>query len=73
VETNFEIKWVSNHARKHNIKIKKGDTYTKINGHRSACLSFNGDGLDVSVIEMKQNNKQWMEVSKKNNVPRKTK
>jgi hypothetical protein len=49
VDTNIEIKWVSNHARKHTIKRKKGDIYTKINGHPSACLSFNGDGLDEIV------------------------
>ena len=58
MDTNFEIKWVFNHTRKHTIKIKQGDIYTKINGHPSACLSFNGDGFDAIVIEMKKNNKQ---------------
>jgi hypothetical protein len=58
VDTNFEIKWVFNHARKHTIKRKQGDIYTKINGHPSSCLSFNGDGFDAIVIEMKKNNKQ---------------
>ena len=58
MDTKFEIKWVCNHARKHTIKRKQGDIYKKINGHPSACLSFNGDGLDVIVVEMKQNNKQ---------------
>ena len=40
------------------IKRKQGDIYTKINGHPSACLSFNGDGFDAIVAEMKKNNKQ---------------